>query len=82
MAIIKKKKAAPVGAASPKTIIKLLCTKEVARIANLSTSFFEKARCRGEGPPWIKIGGSVRYREDEFFSWLETGRVTGGARHD
>lgn len=63
---------------------KLLCTKQVARIANLSPSFFEKARGKGrtDGPPWFKIGGSARYREDEFYEWLETRRVTGGQAND
>lgn len=60
-----------------------LSTKEVARLTKLSVSFFEQARIRGRdsGPPWHKIGGSVRYRLSEVLAWLESCRVTGGGRH-
>ncbi|MDH4986208.1 helix-turn-helix domain-containing protein [Aminobacter anthyllidis] len=60
-----------------------LSTKEVARLTKLSVSFFEQARIRGRdgGPPWHKIGGSVRYRLSEVLAWLESCRVTGGACH-
>jgi excisionase family DNA binding protein len=59
---------------------KLLTTKEVARITGLSTSTFEKARLksRGNGLPWYKIGGCIRYRRSEVEAWLDSGRVSGG----
>lgn len=57
-----------------------LCTKQVARLTGLSTSYFEQARLRGRsyGPPWHKIGARVRYRLSEVLAWLESCRVTGG----
>lgn len=60
-----------------------LCTKEVARLTKLSTSYFEKARIRGRGNglAWHKVGGRVRYRLSEVLAWLESCRVAGGEDH-
>lgn len=60
-----------------------LCTKEVARLTKLSTSFFEKSRLRGRnyGPPWHKVGGRIRYRLSEVMAWLESCRMTGSENH-
>lgn len=57
-----------------------LCTKEVARLTKLSTSFFEQARIRGRGNglTWHKVGGRVRYRRSEVETWLDSCRVSGG----
>lgn len=61
-----------------------LCTKEVARLTKLSTSYFEQARIkgRGNGLIWHKIGGRVRYRKSEVECWLESCRVAGGQAND
>jgi predicted DNA-binding transcriptional regulator AlpA len=42
---------------------RLLTPKEVASYLRLSQSWLAKARMRGEGPAFLKIGRSVRYRE-------------------
>lgn len=62
---------------------KWLCTKQVATLTGLSVSFFEQARSRmrADGPPYHKIGGSIRYRLSEILAWLESCRVTGRNRH-
>lgn len=39
----------------------MLTEDAVAAILDVSTSWLAKARMRGEGPPYIKVGRSVRY---------------------
>ena len=50
---------------------RLLATKEAADLLRLSTSWLAKARMRGDGPPYVKLGGSVRYLESSLVRWLE-----------
>ena len=38
--------------------------------------FLEIAAVRGDGPPMIKIGRSVRYRVADLREWLDARRVT------
>jgi predicted DNA-binding transcriptional regulator AlpA len=42
---------------------RLLTTKDAANFLRLSTSWLAKARMRGDGPPYVKLGGSIRYLE-------------------
>lgn len=37
-------------------------TREAARLLGLSPRTLEGMRVRGEGPPFSKLGGAVRYR--------------------
>jgi hypothetical protein len=39
----------------------MLTEDAVAAILDVSPSWLAKARMRGEGPPFIKVGRSVRY---------------------
>jgi hypothetical protein len=41
-----------------------LTTVQAAEYLNLSESFLDKARVRGDGPAFIRIGGAVRYAVD------------------
>jgi Helix-turn-helix domain len=43
--------------------VKLLNPKEAAQLLKVSVSWLAKARMRGDGPPFIKIGRNVRYSE-------------------
>lgn len=45
---------------------------EVARMLKVSISYLAKARMRGDGPPYHKIGRSVRYVRAEVLAWLES----------
>lgn len=47
-------------APAPATV-QMLTEDTVAAILDVSTSWLAKARMRGEGPPFIKAGRSVRY---------------------
>jgi Helix-turn-helix domain len=47
----------------PSSAVKLLTPKEAAQWLKVSESWLAKARMRGDGPPFIKIGRSIRYSE-------------------
>jgi predicted DNA-binding transcriptional regulator AlpA len=49
---------APTGA---NTIDPLLHPRDAAKILGVSTSWLAKARLRGDGPRYVKIGRVVRY---------------------
>jgi len=50
---------------------RLLNQKEVASIIRKSEAWLERKRWLGEGIPYLKIGRSVRYQEDDILSFLE-----------
>jgi predicted DNA-binding transcriptional regulator AlpA len=50
----------------------LLTAKEVATLLNVSPSWLAKARMRGDGPPYICIGRSVRYAEPAVIQWMRS----------
>jgi hypothetical protein len=47
--------------ASPAAPEEMLTPKEFAKVAKVSVSLLAKARKRGDGPPFIRVGRSVRY---------------------
>ena len=51
----------------------LLDTHQVAQESGLSESFYEKARCSGRGPRFIRMSSRViRYRRGDFKEWLKS----------
>jgi predicted DNA-binding transcriptional regulator AlpA len=50
--------------------IVLLTPKEAARILKVSLSWLAKARMRGDGPPFIRLGRSIRYAEASLLQWM------------
>ena len=50
---------------------RVLNQKEVASIIRKSEAWLERQRWLGEGIPYLKIGRSVRYQEDDILSFLE-----------
>jgi hypothetical protein len=48
----------------------MLTAAEAAKVLKVSESWLAKARARGEGPPFIRLGRSVRYVG--LRQWLET----------
>jgi predicted DNA-binding transcriptional regulator AlpA len=58
--------------ASTKPIIseQLLTPKQAAAFLNLSTSWLAKQRLTGGGPPYIKMGGAVRYSASVLQEWM------------
>lgn len=51
--------------------MKLLTPKQVAEFAQLSEQTLAHFRCAGTGPPYLKFGGAVRYREEDLHRWIE-----------
>jgi predicted DNA-binding transcriptional regulator AlpA len=57
----------------PGTIIPVLLTpKEAAKLLKVSLSWLAKARMRGDGPPYIRIGRSIRYAEVALVQWMKS----------
>jgi excisionase family DNA binding protein len=52
--------------------LNLLSPKEAAKLLKVSTSWLAKARMQGDGPPYIRIGRSIRYSEAALLQWLKS----------
>ena len=50
----------------------LLRPKDAANFVRLSASFLAKARMRGDGPPYVKLGRAIRYRDGALLQWLRS----------
>ena len=50
----------------------LFTPKEAATRLKVSQSFLAKARMRGDGPPYIMIGRSIRYSEADLIQWMRS----------
>ena len=50
---------------------RLLTAPEAASLLRLSASWLAKSRMRGDGPPYVKLGGSIRYLESTLFQWMK-----------
>jgi predicted DNA-binding transcriptional regulator AlpA len=50
----------------------LLTAKEAAVRLKVSLSWLAKARMRGDGPPYICIGRSIRYTEAATAQWMKS----------
>ena len=57
--------------AKPLPAAVLLTPKEAARLLKVSLSWLAKARMRGDGPPFIKIGRAIRYLETALIQWMK-----------
>jgi len=49
---------------------RLLTPIQVAELTGLAVGTLAKLRLRGEGSRYLKLGASVRYREDDVEAWL------------
>jgi hypothetical protein len=50
----------------------LLVPREAARLLKVSLSWMAKARMRGDGPPYSRIGRSIRYSEAVLIQWAKS----------
>jgi predicted DNA-binding transcriptional regulator AlpA len=46
--------------------------KDAARLLKVSLSWLAKARMRGDGPPYIRVGRSIRYAEAALVQWMKS----------
>jgi predicted DNA-binding transcriptional regulator AlpA len=59
------------------TLPALLTDVQLAKLINISPSALRKARCEGVVgsrtplPPFVKIGGRIRYRLSDVLRWVE-----------
>lgn len=54
---------------------RLLSRREVERRFGITKRYLEVAAVRGDGPPMIKMGRSVRYRVADIVDWIEARRI-------
>lgn len=54
---------------------RLLNRKEVEQVFGISVRYLEISAVRGDGPPMIKIGRSVRYSVQDMREWINGNRV-------
>ncbi len=57
---------------SPQAIGGLLTAAEAAQILKVSLSWLAKARMRGDGPPFIKVGRAIRYSDAGLQQWMKS----------
>ena len=50
----------------------LLTAKEAGVLLKVSLSWLAKARMRGDGPPYICVGRSIRYAETALIQWMKS----------
>lgn len=53
------------------TMQPLLKEKEVAKLLNMSVATIRKWRCCGQGPRFVKIAHSIRYRSEDVQAFME-----------
>lgn len=50
----------------------LLTERDVADLLRVSWSWLAKARMRGDGPPYVKVGRSIRYTGTGMLQWTRS----------
>ncbi|MCG5539456.1 AlpA family transcriptional regulator [Halorhodospira sp. 9622] len=58
-----------------KSAMSLFKTKEAAELCGYSERHMIRMRQMGEGPPYLRFGGRVLYRECDLEAWLCSKRV-------
>jgi predicted DNA-binding transcriptional regulator AlpA len=53
-------------------IERLFSPPEASAFLRISLSWLAKARMRGDGPPYIKVGRSIRYTEVALLQWMKS----------
>ncbi len=53
-------------------MIKMMTTTEAAQYVRLGKPTLDRFRVTGEGPAFCKLGGAVRYRQQDLDAWLES----------
>ena len=54
------------------TALLVFTPEETANRLKVSLSWLAKARMRGDGPPFIKIGRAIRYSEAALQQWTKS----------
>jgi len=56
----------------PRTNLVLLTPKETTKVLKVSLSWLAKARMRGDGPQYIRLGRAIRYTEQALLHWMKS----------
>ena len=56
----------------PLDLSPLLTAKDAGVRLKVSTSWLAKARMRGDGPAYVKVGRSIRYAETALIQWTKS----------
>jgi predicted DNA-binding transcriptional regulator AlpA len=62
----------PMAPKASASTMDLLTPREVAARLKVSLSWLAKARMRGDGPPYIPVGRSIRYAETSLIQWMQS----------
>jgi hypothetical protein len=54
----------------------LLTESQLAEFRRVTKQTLRNERLRGDGPPYLKVGGRVLYSEEDIAAWLATKRRT------
>jgi hypothetical protein len=60
--------------------MKLLTTKSAADMIAVPVGTMRYWRNVGQGPPWIKLEGSIRYAEEDILEYIRLNRRTPSVR--
>ncbi len=52
--------------------LNLLRPNDASKFLKVSLSWLAKARMTGDGPPYIRVGRSIRYSEVALLQWLKS----------
>lgn len=48
---------------------------ETSELTRFARGTLRNLRSRGEGPPYLKLNGRIRYKRADVIAWLESGSV-------
>ncbi len=54
---------------------KLMTEEQVADLLGFAPKTLANQRCRGEGPPFLKLGRLVRYDPEDVTLWISANRM-------
>lgn len=60
---------------------RLLTRAEVEERFGVPRRFLERSIHRRDGPPFVRVGRSVRYRTDDLLDWINRNRIDPSAPH-
>jgi hypothetical protein len=60
------------AAKPPAAIATLMTPSDAATVLKVSLSWLAKARMRGDGPPYIRVGRSIRYADAALMQWMKS----------
>ena len=60
------------SAKPPAAIATLMTPNDAATVLKVSLSWLAKARMHGDGPPYIRVGRSIRYSDAALMQWMKS----------